>query len=251
MVGITSIQPRIPKRWGPCRIVLSKEGYFKKITYRSLQGNDEQYFKDGDCLRQMFDVENKDTVLFFTDQGQLYRAAINDFDTCKASVIGDFLPASLKMDSGEKPVFMTVQSEFREGYNYVFLFENGKGVKVPEKAYETSSVRRKLKGVFSTASPIVAVFSENEKKPFEILMISNDDRAIIFKSSLIPVKTTKTSIGVQLMTLKKNQTVVSALADFDDSAENTKGYRKLKLPASGVLLNDKDIKNRQISIDEV
>ena len=235
----------------PCRIVLSKEGYFKKITYRSLQGNDEQYFKDGDCLRQMFDVENKDTVLFFTDQGQLYRAAINDFDTCKASVIGDFLPASLKMDSGEKPVFMTVQSEFREGYNYVFLFENGKGVKVPEKAYETSSVRRKLKGVFSTASPIVAVFSENEKKPFEILMISNDDRAIIFKSSLIPVKTTKTSIGVQLMTLKKNQTVVSALADFDDSAENTKGYRKLKLPASGVLLNDKDIKNRQISIDEV
>ena len=235
----------------PCRIVLSKEGYFKKITYRSLQGNDEQYFKDGDCLRQMFDVENKDTVLFFTDQGQLYRAAINDFDTCKASVIGDFLPASLKMDNGEKPVFMTVQSEFREGYNYVFLFENGKGVKVPEKAYETSSVRRKLKGVFSTASPIVAVFSENEKKPFEILMISNDDRAIIFKSSLIPVKTTKTSIGVQLMTLKKNQTVVSALADFDDSAENTKGYRKLKLPASGVLLNDKDIKNRQISIDEV
>lgn len=235
----------------PCRIVLSKEGYFKKITYRSLQGNDEQYFKDGDCLRQMFDVENKDTVLFFTDQGQLYRAAINDFDTCKASVIGDFLPASLKMDSGEKPVFMSVQSEFREGYNYVFLFENGKGVKVPEKAYETSSVRRKLKGVFSTASPIVAVFSENEKKPFEILMISNDDRAIIFKSSLIPVKTTKTSIGVQLMTLKKNQTVVSALADFDDSAENTKGYRKLKLPASGVLLNDKDIKTRQISIDEV
>lgn len=235
----------------PCRIVLSKEGYFKKITYRSLQGNDEQYFKDGDGLRQMFDAENKDTVLFFTDQGQLYRAAINDFENCKASVIGDFLPASLKMDSGEKPVFMSVQSEFREGYNYVFIFENGKGVKVPEKAYETSSVRRKLKGVFSTASPIVAIFSENEKKPFEILMISNDDRAIIFKSSLIPVKSTKTSIGVQLMTLKKNQTVVSALSDFDDSAENTKGYRKLKLPASGALLNEKDIKNRQISIDDV
>ena len=235
----------------PCKIVLSREGYFKKITYRSLQGNDEQYFKDGDGLRQIFDVENKDTVMFFTDKCQLYRAAINDFDTCKASVIGEFLPASLKMDPGEKPIFMTVQSEFREGYNYVFVFENGKGVRVPEKAYETTSVRRKLKGVFSAASPIVAVFSECEKKPFEIMMISNDDRAIIFKTSLIPVKTTKTSIGVQLMTLKKNQTIVSAVSDFDDSAENTKGYRKIKLPASGVLLNDKDIKNRQISIDDV
>jgi DNA gyrase subunit A len=155
------------------------------------------------------------------------------------------------MDPGEKPVFMSVQDSFRDGYNYVFIYENGKGVKVPEKAYETSSVRRKLKGVFSAASPIVAVFSECEKKPFEIFMVSNDDRAIIFKSSLIPVKTTKTSIGVQLMTLKKNQTVVSAVSDFDDSAENTKGYRKIKLPATGVLLNEKDIKNRQMSIDDV
>lgn len=235
----------------PCKLVLSREGYFKKITYRSLQGNDEQYFKDGDELRQIFDAENKDTLLFFTDKGQLYRAAVDDFENCKASVIGQFVPSELKMDSGEKPVFMSIQSEFREGYNYVFIFENGKGVRVPEKAYETSSVRRKLKGVFSTASPIVAVFSENEKKPFEIMMVSNDDRAIIFKSSLIPVKTTKTSIGVQLMTLKKNQTVVSAISNFDSTSENTKGYRKLKLPASGSLLSEKDIKNRQVSIDDM
>lgn len=234
----------------PCKIVLSREGYFKKITLRSLQGNDEQYFKDGDALRQIFDAENRDTVLFFTDKGQLYRASVSDFENCKASSMGEFVPAELKMDPGEKPVFMSLQSEFREGYNYVFIFENGKGVRVAEKAYETSSVRRKLKGVFSTASPIVAVFSENEKKPFEIMMVSNDDRVIIFKSSLIPVKATKSSIGVQLMTLKKNQTVVSAISDFEDNGDNTKGYRKLKLPATGVLMNEKNIKNRQINIDD-
>ena len=202
-------------------------------------------------MRQIFDAENKDTVFFFTDKAQLYRAAVNDFENCKASVIGEFVPAALKMDPGEKPIFMTIQSEFREGYNYVFVFENGKGVRVPEKAYEVSSVRRKLKGIFSTASPIVAVFSENEKKPFEIMLISNDDRAIIFKSALIPVKATKTAAGVQLMTLKKNQKIVKAVSDFDTSADSTKGYKKIKLPATGVLLSDKDIKNRQISIDEV
>ena len=151
--------------------------------------------------------------------------------------MGQFVPSVLKMDPGEKPVFVSLQSEFREGYNYVFIFENGKGVKIPEKAYETSSVRRKLKGIFSTASPIVAVFSENEKKPYEIMMVTNDNRAIIFKTSLIPTKTTKTSIGVQLMTLKKNQTVVSATASFDGNADNTKGCRKLKLPASGSSIN--------------
>ena len=235
----------------PCKIVLSREGYFKKITYRSLQGNDEQYFKDGDGLRQIFDAENKDTVFFFTDKAQLYRAAVNDFENCKASVIGEFVPAALKMDPGEKPIFMTIQSEFREGYNYVFIFENGKGVRVNEKAYEVSSVRRKLKGIYSTASPIVAVFSEQEKKPFDIMLVSSEDRAIVIKSSLIPQKATKTASGVQLMTIKNKQKIVKAVSDFDNTGDATKGYRKIKIPAMGVLLSDKDIKNRQISIDEV
>lgn len=235
----------------PCKLVLSREGYFKKITYRSLQGNDEQYFKDGDSLRQIFDAENKDTLLFFTDKAQLYRAAVNDFENCKASVMGEFVPAELKMDAGEKPVFMSLQSDFREGYNYVFIFENGKGVRIPEKAYETSSIRRKLKGVFSTASPIVAVFSENEKKPFEIMITSNDNKSIIIKSSLIPIKTTKSSIGVQIMTLKKNQQIISAISDFDSNSESTKGLRKLKIPATGVNTADKDSKNQQMSFDDI
>ncbi len=235
----------------PCKVVLSREGYFKKITYKSLQGNDEQRFKEGDSLRQIFDAENKDVAMFFTDAAQLYRANISDFENSKASVIGDFLPAELKMDSGEKPVFMTLQSEFREGYNYVFIFENGKGVRIPEKAYETSSVRRKLKGIFSTASPIVAVFSEQEKNPFEIMLVSSEDRAIIIKTSLIPIKSTKTSIGVQLMTLKKNQKLTAAISNFESVYENTKGYRKLKLPATGVLLGEKDINKQQLSIEDI
>jgi len=235
----------------PCKVVLSREGYFKKITYKSLQGNDEQRSKEGDSLRQMFDAENKDTALFFTDKAQLYRAAIADFENSKASVIGDFLPAELKMDASERPIYMTLQSEFRAGYNYVFIFENGKGVRIPEKAYETSSVRRKLKGIFSTASPIVAVFSEQEKNPFEIMLVSSEDRAIIIKSSLIPLKSTKTSIGVQLMTVKKNHKLTAAIADFESIYENTKGYRKLKLPATGVLLSEKDIRKQQLSIEDI
>lgn len=235
----------------PCKVVLSREGYFKKITLKSLQGNDEQRFKEGDGLRQIFDAENKDVALFFTDKAQLYRAPLADFENSKASVIGDFLPAELKMDPGERPIYMTLQSEFRNGYNYVFIFENGKGVRIPEKAYETSSVRRKLKGIFSTASPIVAVFSEHEKNPFEIMLVSSEDRAIIIKSSLIPLKSTKTSIGVQLMNVKKNHKLTAALSDFESVYENTKGYRKLKLPATGVLLSEKDIQKQQISIEDI
>ena len=254
LIGIESIEEYVEEdsvENYPCKIVLSREGYFKKITLKSLQGNDEQRFKEGDGLRQIFDAENKDTVLFFTDKAQLYRAAVADFDNSKASVIGDFLPSELKMDPGERPVYMTLQKDFRDGYNYVYIFENGKGVRIPEKAYETSSVRRKLKGIFSSASPIVAVFSEQEKNPFEIMLVSSEDRAIIIKTSLIPLKSTKTSIGVQLINVKKNHKLTAALANFESVYENTKGYRKLKLPATGVLLREKDINKQQISIEDL
>ena len=254
IIGADSIQEYVEEdsvENYPCKIVLSREGYFKKITLKSLQGNDEQRFKEGDSLRQIFDAENKDTVLFFTDKAQLYRAAVADFENSKASVIGDFLPAELKMDPGERPIYMTLQSEFRDGYNYVFVFENGKGVRIPEKAYETSSVRRKLKGIFSTASPISAVFSEQEKNPFEIMLVSSEDRAIIIKTSLIPLKSTKTSIGVQLMNVKKNHKLTAAISNFENVYENTKGYRKLKLPATGVLLSEKDIQKQQLSIEDI
>ena len=235
----------------PCRLVLSRDGYFKKITFKSLQGNDVQTFKDGDSLRQIFDAENKDEIIFITDKAQLYRAKVSDFDNVKASAMGEYIPAKLGMDSGEKPIFMNIQNTLRDGFNYVFIFENGKGVRIPEKAYETSGFRRKLKGACSAASPVVEIFSEEEKKPFELMLINSENRAIIIKTSLIVQKTTRTSIGSQIMTLKGNSKLTRALSDFESVFENTKGYRKLKLPATPVALTGKDAKEQQLSIDEI
>ncbi len=233
----------------PCRLVLSRDGYFKKITFKSLQGNDVQTFKEGDSLRQIFDAENRDEIIFITNKCQLYRARVSDFENVKASVMGEYVPSKLGMDKEEKPLFMNIQNSFREGYNYVFIFENGKGVRIPEKSYETTAVRRKLKGACSDASPVVEIFSEEEKKPFDLMLISSDNRAMIFKTSLVVQKATRTSQGAAIMTLKKNAKITRALKDFESEFENTKGYKKLKLPATGVSLSSKG-GSEQMSIEE-
>ncbi|MBO7341095.1 MAG: topoisomerase IV, partial [Clostridia bacterium] len=144
----------------PVRLVLTKEGYFKKITFQSLQGSarigkDEQKLKEGDSINQELDAENKDNLLIFTDQAQVYRVAVNDFDTTKSSAMGDFLSAKLSMEKDEHPVYMQVQNTYEDGEHMVFIYANGKGVRVPIKAYETQGKRRRLKGAYSTVSPIV------------------------------------------------------------------------------------------------
>ena len=218
----------------PARFVLTREGYFKKITFQSLRGNDEQKCKDGDEIVNIFDGENTDNLIFFTDRCQLYRAKADDFDTTKASALGDYLPVKLGMDPDEKPVMMNIQNGYPQKDNFVFIFANGKGVRVSASCYETTGNRRKLTSAYSKNSPIVAVFYE--KAPMDIMLTSSEGRGIVIKSSLIPLMATRTSGGVTLMSMKKGHTVISATTDIEKLPEGAKSLKKLKIPAAGVPL---------------
>ena len=231
------------------RIYMSNEGYFKKITLLSLRGNDEQKFKDGDFLAFSADTDNLAEIIFVTNKQQIFRAKISDFECCKASSLGEFLPAKLKMnvEEGERPVFMRIQKDYPENENFVYIFENGKGVRIPASCYETKAARKKLINAYSALSPICAVFYEKEKEPYEILLINDAERAITIKTSLIPIKTTRTSSGVTLMTMKKGGKLIHATDKIPEAY--AKGYKKLKIPASGTLIPDSDLASLQLSID--
>jgi DNA gyrase subunit A len=161
--------------------------------------------------------------------------------------MGDYIPAKLGMDSGEKPIFMRVQNEYPDNESLVFIFENGKGVKIPLSSYDTKGNRRKLVGAYSDASPIVGVLHE-ASEPIEILMVNSANKAISFKSSLITTKTTRTANGSTLMTLKKGQKVVKITTNPGE-IEAAKGCRKTKLPATGSPLSSKKAAQEQIEMD--
>ena len=218
----------------PARFVLSRDGYFKKITFQSLRGNDEQSFKDGDSQLYLVDGQNTDNLIFLTNRQKLYRARADEFDNTKASALGDYLPAKFEMEPDEKPILMNIQNKYPEKENLVLIFENGKGVRVSIANYETTGNRRKLTSAYSKTSPIVAAFYE--KAPMDIMLTSSDKRGIIIKSSLIPLMSTRTSGGVTLMSLKKGATLVAATANPDEIPADTKGMKKIKIPAPGVLL---------------
>ncbi|MBQ4599937.1 MAG: topoisomerase IV [Clostridia bacterium] len=216
------------------RILLTKEGYFKKITLVSLRGSDEQKLKEGDSVAFTEDCDNTAELLFITDQRQMYRARVRDFDPVKASALGDFLPAKLGMADGERPIFMKVITPDLEQYNMIYIFENGKGVRISLGNYQFRSSRKKLSGVYSDASPIVAAILEDSPK--DIILVSSQDKAITIKSALIPEKTTRTAGGVTLFTLKGSATIVYANEAEKSIYPDPQKYRKIKIPATGSTL---------------
>lgn len=233
-----------------CSIFLTKEGYLKKITQQSLRGNSEQKFKEGDSLLDECEARNKDDLIFFTNKAQIYFAKVSDFELSKASELGEYVPKVLKFDEDEKPIFMKLNPEYKEDQNVIFFFENGKAVRVPMSEYATQGARKKLKKAYSDASPIVKVIYETSDD--YILILNSDSKAILIRPSLIPIKTTRSSQGTTIfaMNLKKNQVITEVLEDYSERFPDAYSrYRKIKIPAVGVLLSDKDITTKQIKIE--
>ncbi len=218
-------------------LFLTKEGYFKKITPLSLRMSGEQKLKEGDFIHIHREGKNSSHLLFFTNAMQVYKARANDFDDTKASVLGEYIPAKLGMDEGEYPIYMAVTDDFK-GY-MLFFYENGKAAKIDLSAYETKTKRKKLMAAYSDKSPLFGIFQLQED--VEMVAAANNNRSLIFHTSLIAPKTTKNSIGVAVITLKKNTHLAKVKIYEDGMLSNDHRFRTRNIPAMGAFLKEEDL----------
>ena len=229
----------------PVTVFLSKEGYLKKITAQSLRMSGEQKFKEGDSLRDTVESTNRAEMLVFTDRCQCYKTRLSEFEDGKASLLGDYLPQKLGMDPGEN-VLQVIFPGDSKGF-VLFFFENGKVAKVPLSAYETKTNRKKLTGAFSDKSPVVRVLSLAADT--QIAVYSSDGRAMIFSTADLLPKTTRNTIGVAVMSLKKKAVLQNALLLEESGIENQSRYRTKTIPAAGAILKEEDSQEKQATFE--
>ena len=220
----------------PVTVFLSREGYFKKITPQSLRMADTQKYKDGDGPRQSFETTSRAEVMFFTNRQQVYKCRLSDFDDAKASVLGDYLPSRLGMDPEEAVVSMVLPGDYSGAL--LFFFENGKAARVELTAYATTSNRRRLTGAYSDKSPLAALLHLKEDR--ELALFSSENRVLIFNTALLSPKSTRSTQGVQVMTLKAKHRLTEAAAVEDAPLTNLPRYRCRAIPAAGALLREED-----------
>lgn len=227
-------EPDIPDY--PVTLFFTKGGYFKKITPLSLRMSGTHKLKDGDSIAQTVEAANSSELLFFTNKCQVYKSRACDFEDTKASVLGDFVAAKLEMEDGELPLFMAVTSDYA-GY-MMFFFENGKAAKVSMESYQTVTKRKKLIKAFSDKAPVAEIMQLPADE--EIVLISSAGRHLLVNTAVILPKTTKDTIGVGVMTLKKGQRLMTARKYREGEFAKVYRYRSKNLPAAGALLSNED-----------
>ena len=229
----------------PVTVFLSKEGYLKKITQPSLRMSGEQKFKEGDSLDFSVESTNREEFLVFTDQFQCYKSRFSDFDDGKASQLGDYLPQKLGFEQGENLRGLVLCGDYK-GF-VLFFYENGKVAKVPMSAYETKTNRKKLTGAYSDKSPLVAVMALDADE--QVVLYSSDGRALIFSTAQLLPKTTRSTQGVTVLTLRKKAVLSGAAMLADSGIVNQSRYRSKTIPAAGALIKQEDSAEKQESFD--
>jgi DNA gyrase subunit A len=228
----------------PATLIITKGGYFKKITPQSLRMSSEQKLKEGDEVARTVEASNACDLLFFTSLCQVYKARASDFEDTKASVLGEYIPAKLGFDEGESVLYTAVTNDYK-GY-MLFAFENGKAAKVELAAYATKLNRKKLVGAFSDRSPLAGALQMSEDG--EYLLTSSAGRMLLFHSGAVAAKATRSTQGVAVMTLKPGHKVVRLAQYAEGRFKNPHRYKTKTLPAAGLLPSPEDTAGDQLNL---
>ena len=228
----------------PVHLFLSREGYLKKITQQSLRMASEQKYKEGDGPYLQWEATNRDELLVFTDKQQCYKTRLSDFDDSKASVLGDYLPTKLGMDAEEKMLWACLPGDYSG--QLLFFFENGKAARVELSAYQTQTKRRKLTGAYSDKSPLVTAFLLRED--LELALVSTEGRCMICHTAVLAPKTTRSTQGVAVMTLKPKYRLEKVQPLSQTHIVNPARYRARSLPIAGALLREVDRGEEQMTL---
>jgi len=201
----------IPKE--DCIVVVTKEGYVKRVTTRSYSASeDETALKEGDYPLGIYEMNTLDTILVFTDLGNYLYIPVHELPDLKWKELGKHISNIIKIEAGEAIVASVPVYNFEEN-SYITMFSKKGMVKRTKlsdfkvQRYSKPMTAMKLKG----SDRIVSVVDHQGK---EVFVITKRGYGLRYNTDEIPVTGLKSS-GVKAITLKEDEVRTGLL--FDDN----------------------------------
>lgn len=121
-------------------LVFTEQQYFKKCRRYS----EEQNVKEGDAVKAIIQDSNKSKVLFFSNQGNIYIKNIWELNENKPSVLGQYLPNLLPLETDEIIIGMISTNNYK-GNSLIIYPDSHVALIDLEKGYYTKQNATRLK----------------------------------------------------------------------------------------------------------
>ena len=212
----------------PVKVYVTKEGYVKKLALTSLKNDPEVKFKEGDEVIAVYDSMNSKELIVFTNKQTVYKVQLSELKDSKPSDIADYINNLCEFEEGESILHVCTS----DAGKYVLIgFTNGKVAKFPLAAYETKQNRKKLLNAYGGVADALKIYIIEEDEDFG--MQGSNGKLLVFSSEKIPLKTTKSTQGVQVLRPTKGATAISFGKVQDYHIKKKEDFRTPNIPASG------------------
>jgi len=194
----------IPKE--DCVVVVTKEGYVKRVSLRSYNKDESTVLKENDYLIGLYQMNTLDTVLLFTDLGNYLYVPVHEIPDLKWKEIGKHISNIISLSSDENIIASIPVYNFDEDIDITLVSKEGiiKRTKLNEfkvTRYSKPMSCMKMKG---TDKLVSALRSDGS----QVFITTKNGYALRYKLDEVSIIGVKAS-GVKAINLK-DDIVVSA-----------------------------------------
>lgn len=180
------------------RIYVTKDGYIKKVPLTSIKSNLEHKLKEDDEIIYEYEANNTTELLFFTNEGEVYKKYAYDIQDHKLSSIGDYIPSIINLPQNQEIISVC---KIEEG-NFIYMaYDTGKVNKVASECYKTKTNRTKLTTGYNKKQKLINLFQGPENLP--LVCVSDFKKILVVDTEHINAKATPGALGIQVMKPKK------------------------------------------------
>lgn len=200
---------------------ISQNGFIKRTnesTYRTQRrkgiGVNAMTMYEDDFIRHLHVAKNKDTLLFFTNYGRVYRKKVYEIPEANATSRGKNIRIFLNLDKDENVQAVFSIREFSEEQFLVFATKNG--IVKKSKLSDYANIRQN--GIYAISldagDRLVGVGLTNGER--NITLVTKKGTSITFSETSVK-SVGRTGRGVKGISLSKEDSVISFVIHEDDA----------------------------------
>ena len=192
-------------------VVITKDGYVKRVSKRSYKEDEEPLLKDNDYVLGFYELNTLDTVLLFTNRGNFIYVPVYQIPELKWKELGKHISNLVKLEGNEEVISCVKVTNFDDPVDIMFATKLGMVKRTSLKEFKLLRYNKpvgcmKLKDNDS----VVDVFISSANN---IFMATNNGYGLWYDINEVPIVGLKAS-GVKGINLKDDYVV--SINNFDE-----------------------------------
>lgn len=195
-----------------CMVVVTKEGYVKRVSLRSYDEQVETTLKEGDYILGKYKMNTMDTILMFTNLGNYLYVPVHELPDLKWKELGKHISNIINISSDESILYSMPVYDFNVDQYITIFTKNGMVKRTSLKDFKVQRYSKTIMAIkLKDQDEVVSV---TDSKSSQVFVVTYNGYGLCYKAEEIPITGPKGS-GVKSIQLKNDFVVAGMLYNSD------------------------------------